>query len=778
MLRFKSEKERTNHPQVGRIPKAVWDVTWLSEEVSPREFRLLAEDSPLALRDCLEEGSDALSEREKQRLWICCALRTPKGMDFVLLDIADKINLPSQALFFCASLMGRGELFNDIAKRAAIPLADLIQSNEYAAFHGAARGGDLSLMRRMVAASGTDLLNIIQAKNYAVFWAATHSGHPDVVDMLIKGAGANLLTMIAAHDYVAFKLAAEGGHQHVVEMLIRASGAHLDRMVSARNYGAFQAAAHMGHLDVVNRLLAFPSVLSYAEEHEREYGVRYVHSFVTEKLNTLRALVIGHSGPGLPSLLPEEIPSYFYVMRNLIRRQDPGLSGDIQFLLSIQSIRGYAHFNDNELIRLALNVRNATASGLLFDIPAVRELAANNDYYSREVQGQVDLRALAQNRESSMRALSEAEEKRLEKLTHHYQSTIEAVGVDYLFGALKEQLMERYLANPIRLMIQGEIITLPLDWKSFSACSLTSAARQEALVAYYKHTDHTALRYLSRPNNWLSPQADYVEATGFNRSERGAIFEGYILLMVTLWSASVDETIPPIDGHTLQGRVDHFINELAQIGRAHNWDKTRTAIDRHGNETTEEYDDLEGDKPSCYSGVKRRLFQSVVGHPLFTRLTPELIKTEWRDAMRSHFKCAINQGNRANLLKAWNDYLASGELRDAEPLRALNVSPLQQNAFIQSMVIKYGDDFSSEPSFTKSIQDRFRLIENETRPSDCLHALKFDGEVNLMAILKEQPHATRQPGLFSGPRSAEPRARSAGHVAHAPLHRPTKSIWR
>lgn len=105
------------------------------------------------------------------------------------------------------------------------------------------------------------------------------------------------------------------------------------------------------------------------------------------------------------------------------------------------------------------------------------------------------------------------------------------------------------------------------------------------------------------------------------------------------WLVAVDAEVPPTDGYTLETRLDHFIDELAHIGRAHNWDNTRVKTDNEGtiildaddNPITEEYDNLEGDKPSCFFGVKRRLFQSVQGHPLLKMLTKDGIDEELRD---------------------------------------------------------------------------------------------------------------------------------------------------
>ena len=165
----------------------------------------------------------------------------------------------------------------------------------------------------------------------------------------------------------------------------------------------------------------------------------------------------------------------------------------------------------------------------------------------------------------------------------------------------------------------------------------------------------------------------------------------------------------------------------------------------------EEYDNLEGDRPSCFQGVKRRLFQSVVGHPLLRVLTLEDIKQELRDCVRQHFSQVINDNNRTVLRDAWNMYIVTAELSDAEPLRVLNITTAQQEAFCHHMTEKYGEQFTDERLFRRYIETEFALKENDARPSDCMHALKFDGLIQLNQLLNPQTATISSVGLFSQP---------------------------
>lgn len=49
------------------------------------------------------------------------------------------------------------------------------------------------------------------------------------------------------------------------------------------------------------------------------------------------------------------------------------------------------------------------------------------------------------------------------------------------------------------------------------------------------------------------------------------------------YKAAIDEDVSAIDGYTVDTRFEHFIDELAHIGRAHNWDNARIIMDDIGN---------------------------------------------------------------------------------------------------------------------------------------------------------------------------------------------------
>jgi hypothetical protein len=253
----------------------------------------------------------------------------------------------------------------------------------------------------------------------------------------------------------------------------------------------------------------------------------------------------------------------------------------------------------------------------------------------------------------------------------------------------------------------------------------------------------------------MNERADYVNIDPTTR-ERWSTFDEYQPVIAMLYLAAIDSNTPAIDGHTHEGRVDHFINELAQIGRAHNWDHTRT----NAQGIQEEYDDLTGDKPSCYSGVKRRLFQSVVGHPLMTILSKDMIAQELKGFVHAHFKEVIHDSNREALNAAMEKIIEGDPLekKDIDALKACDISQQKIGQFISALNQKYGDQFTADPSLVADIQKTLSLKEGVVEESENSHLGQLYGFANL-GVLLEKPAQTATPsriGMFSAKPKAEP----------------------
>jgi hypothetical protein len=671
------------------------------------------------------------------------------------------------AAFRYAAENGHLDVLRYLEEKAHGRLQEMIGANNYHAFSYAAENGHLDVLRYLEEKAPERLQAMIGAGDYAAFRYAAENGHLDVLRYLEEKAPGSFQAMIGANDYHAFSYAAQNGHLDVLRYLEEKSPDRFQTMIEAGDYGAFHSAARNGHLDVVRHLLTHPSCFAYAEQHQAEYG-ELVLPCLSEKITSLRAqkatLELESPNAVFNVENPTEAQLLFFMARHLIRLNSPAHQDDLLFLLSIPSVRALAHTEvtqsrSNELIRLALSIGNAPAAQLLLSIPAVRQLTEQNDFYRAEVRNGLDVGALARDRESSMTALSQGERERLQAAIDRYQPMIAAAGVQNIMNDLREKLTSRYEDAPAVLTrTNGEQISLPLEWVAFQALGLSAEERNQAMRAYAQNKDHSAWRYLSRPNPWMHANASYVEVNPSNHAEKWSTFEEYQPLISMLYLAATDVGSSPIEGYTLETRLTGFIDELALIGRAHNWDRRRPSA----NGGTEEHDDLEGDRPSCYSGVKRRLFQSVRGHALFAILTPEILQLEINEYVRQYVSERLNDSNRASIKAILDEMIEEGDAPESEnlaQLKTLDMAPESQAQFIESLGRKYGPSFSSHPGLQTFVRDSFTLNEGQS------HAVNFYLVVaNLFTMAPNASNST--PSHRAGPFSK--RGPSGGGGAAAP----------
>ncbi|KTD53826.1 ankyrin repeat protein [Legionella santicrucis] len=594
--------------------------------------------------------------------------------------------------------------------RKALPRADFIT------FIRAIIGRHLNILQFFEEHVSRELFQeMIKANNFRGFRYAAKFGSVDILKYLEEKAPQELQNMIAADNFNAFFAAVEQGHLPVLEYLKqKTSNEHWNRITNLL-YGCFTGEIRANKNEIRRYLLAHANAHSfdYIEAHE-EYRVDYVEPFVTEKMTALytkRLEAQAQNPNAVFDVEPQEAQLLFYIARNLIRRNEFLLIEHLRFLLCIPAVKALAHagpyiWRTNELLRLAQSVGNAAAANLLLTIPEVRTLAEQNNYYLDEQQGRLNLAELAANHESSLIVLTQGEQQRLQAAINRYQPLLKQGGVNQIMNELRTKLEALYQENPARLTIQEESLQLPLTWNAFQQLQLTSEQEQRALTAYYQNKAHTAWRYLSKPNPWMHHQASYVNINQA-QTARWSTFEKYQTLISILYLATIDENTPCIDGFTLITRLQHFIDELAHIGRAHNWDKSR--LNHQG--IKEQYDDLEGDRPSCFSGVKRRLFQAVLGHPLLKLLTKDIIKTEINEFLRAHFEKTITNSNIVAVKQAWDKNIEEGDLNEDEikHIQSLNVSSEQQQEFTRYLSNKYGPSFASDHELMRQVDDAFSL---------------------------------------------------------------------
>jgi ankyrin repeat protein len=400
----------------------------------------------------------------------------------------------------------------------------------------------------------------------------------------------------------------------------------------------------------------------------------------------------------------------YYVITNKLE--------EMGFLLSIPSIRAdlsqRMERGESALFDVA-STKNPAAAELLLTIPVVSRVAAAKGYSS---SAPVSARLKS--------SLTAGEQCRWLPAIAVYGAQLDGGGDP--FAAMIGKLHQRYNDKPaVIFKDNGELLQLPLAWDAFSALVLTEAERARALQAYYQHPMHSAIRYLSAPNPWV------------DSAQPRPTFEEHKPLITLLWLAATDPTLPsPTDkGYTVEQRTEYFIQELALIARADNWKNLRDKRDEAGNvimseegETVKErYDDREGDKPGCFSEVKERLLQSLVGHPLLPAMTEKHVVDELKGFLTKVFKSHITCENRDLLGKVWDGLVAMDDV-DQEPLRALNVTEEEKIEFLSYMADKYGRQFTGEPRFADLIEARLPI------DAEAIHVCTCDSYINLAELVR------------------------------------------
>src|SRR3990167_4366095 len=337
--------------------------------------------------------------------------------------------------------------------------------------------------------------------------SAALSGDIEEIKRLESGLGAEeQKAAVIAEGYAAIRYAARNGHTETIKYLeSHLSADEQKAAVMADDYEAIRDAAQNGYTETFRHFLTIDTALAYAEPHVGEYG-SLVNPYISESIADLRSRKLNAEANN-PQVVfdvgEEEARCIFYMIRNLIRRgaNNPHMMhDDIVFLLEIPAVKALAGaevngVESNELLRLALSLNNRDAAEILLTIPRVRELAEANDYYARERRGELDLRALARDRESAMTGLTQGEQRRLAAVNERYKDILASAGINNLIDDLRLQLKARFLQNPATItMDDGSLKELPVLYADFIKLKLSENEKARALEAYYRHKDHTALR--------------------------------------------------------------------------------------------------------------------------------------------------------------------------------------------------------------------------------------------------------------------------------------------
>ncbi|VEG90956.1 ankyrin repeat domain-containing protein [Legionella spiritensis] len=603
-------------------------------------------------------------------------------------------------------------------------------------FLWAAENGDLDVLNRLVELAPDQVAAMVAEKSCQAFKRAAENGHLNVLNLLVELAPDQAAMMVAADDYYAFRLAAENGHLDVLHCLVELAPDQIVEMVAAWNYEAFRQAAIKGHTSVVRYLLQFSSVYAHAESHWQEnHYTDYVTTYTQDYLQQLDedwhafsdaypdGVYDFRNDVGEPDVL-RALHGY-YVLRQVIRRSiEGGLGIDtlatVERLLNIPGIKELVvanvrsrRFRDeqqvvslvigqrhNELLRLAFSVGHEGMIQRLLAIPAIREAAERHNFYDHEAV--FDLRELAQDRESSMHGLTPQEQQSVWAIEEAYQGQLlEEGGASAVVESLKQQLRDLYEQRPelSSIDIDGELYALPFDWEDMRVfiethAYMDGALEQQIYYVYLQNHYHSAYRYLSKPNRWMADNASYVYIDQASNT-RWSTFEEYLPLIAYLWLAASDESRPPMEGGMgVSERIDLFIRQLHLLNRAHNWDKSRE-VEKDGRIIREQYDDNEKDKPSCFSGVKRRLFQALISHPLYSPLSQATVAQFVREWARDYYQARLQDYSSDDLRtmqqvfdKAYDEGI--GNPVDNPLIQSLALGEEEQEAITEAFLERFG----------------------------------------------------------------------------------------
>lgn len=630
---------------------------------------------------------------------------------------------------------------------------------------------------------------IVQKDAYWVVLRAIIYGQTEILRHLLSHLNPEeKKEAVQSFSYNITYIAVRYGHLEALQYLF----SHLnvgERSEAIQIYGnrLVQTAFRYNHIDIVKHLMQYPCALHYSEQHHREYG-DVVSPYVMTQLEHLfeRKAAYETANPdGVFDIEGDKVERTFLLLRYLIRSNQTDDVPYIETLMTIPALHAVLHRGyidreaaatgpafaglaetdeaENQLLRIAQDVGNVSAARVLLGIEAIRIRAEAADYYrGTTASSELNLADIARDRESSMRALGPAQKRMADAIQAKYGDTMRALGgVEAVFERFKKELVALYEENPAKVTLGGEELSLPVSYVALQELkaekSLTDEAYQAVLEAYHAHPVHTAFRYLSNPNPWMDAHAFfvYVSEDGY---QRWSTFEEYIPTIAYFYLAAGDEEIPSVDGSAVSDRVNLFIQQVALIGRAHNWNQS----DDKGCY----YDDIrQGDKPSCFSGVPRRLYQSVIGHPLMTVLTQEIIKQAVHEFKLDYFKQAFASLSVSDQERVFADYstvvVEYGET--SELLQGLNIPEENIGAFKHSLREKYGEQFDA--SLSAVVAKLFKLDEGESHFSNFYEPDKMKRVLEaaasaakeaaleiraaLLALIKEETPSYRSPAFFA-----------------------------
>jgi len=452
------------------------------------------------------------------------------------------------------------------------------------------------------------------------------------------------------------------GSPELLDFVLTLPGA--DEATSLLNIFQIQRA----HPRMIDSLLNFPDLFNLLARNPIDFQ-QYIDPFIAVKLPTILS-------QSIEAITPKKAQICFAMICYLTRQNNTESNEKSHLLMIIPQVKALLHQSNNELLREAMRADNQLMMEHLLTIPEVYALAAANDFY--QVEGRT-LLAIANDPESALRPLTAEQIRMYEKLVLRYHPVMmQQGGIEHAFQGMLSEFKDHYQGTPILFELDtGEVVPLPLEKIDFDCMSLAMEQKRHATEAYLRHPLHSTIRFLSSFNQWLSPEARFV-----NQTLKMAQIEKHKQMIVLTWYASRDmdpEMSPPDPNINVNDRIQHYFNSLALIGRAHNWDKSP------------QMDDLEMDNPSCSSGMETRLMECVLWHPLInafshsTPLTTRNLNADINAFVHGYFKDTLTAKNIASMGHAFRIFATDPEYV-TEPCQLLLTASSMNESVMPSYV--------------------------------------------------------------------------------------------
>lgn len=298
-------------------------------------------------------------------------------------QVQDMIRADNFCCYRLACSYGHLKIIEHIEKVAPNLCYEMVSAQDFEAYGFAAEHGHLHIMTHLEKKWPKLIEKMIQGKNFHAYHWAAHSAPMEVIKHMEEIAPKIVSQMISADKYIAYRRAASTGRYNLLKHFEKKLPHAIKDMMSADNFAAFRWAAQKNNYVVTKHLLEFPPCFAYAEQNHGEYGKNFIYPFIQSSMIRLRRerQKFTETEPNKQFNIhnKEEIDRYFYIIRNLIRRNNPELDDDLRFLLNIPALKAKACVSatanqPNELLKLAATINNKGARAILLALPVANQL--------------------------------------------------------------------------------------------------------------------------------------------------------------------------------------------------------------------------------------------------------------------------------------------------------------------------------------------------------------------------------------------------------------------